>query len=205
MGRERKLINVRESVALVGDGETERIYFSDVKQTDRPKSLTLAPDFPKKLGSYRGVLDRAMQLIENHSRVYALIDMDKIIQDHQQDKYREYKIRAENNGITVLENNPCFEVWFLLHFIDIGKNFSNCNEVSGEIRRKNYIPGYNKSEKFLTAARLYGTHKEKLISIAMKNAASLEKNRDERGQFYPRAETFKFFEWYFLELKNNKA
>lgn len=199
----RPKIKVRASVALVGDGETERIYFADVRQTDRPKNLTIAPDFPRKLGSYIGVLDRAMELSKDHSRVYALIDMDKIIQDHQQIAYKLHKEKAEKQGVIILENNPCFEIWILLHFVDTGKNFTNCDQVSDEIKRKNYIKGYDKSEKFQTAARLYATHKEKLKTSAIPNAAKLEINRNEKGEFFPRAETFKFFEWYFQELKDN--
>jgi hypothetical protein len=34
----------RYSVAIVGDGQTERIYFADVRDTDRPANLTIFPD-----------------------------------------------------------------------------------------------------------------------------------------------------------------
>lgn len=49
-------------------------------------------------------------MAEDYSRVYALIDLDKIIQDDQQAPYMKAKAAAEAKGIIILENNPCFEI-----------------------------------------------------------------------------------------------
>jgi len=187
----------RYRVALVGDGHTERLYFSDVRDTDRPADLEIFPDYPKRIGNYQGVLDKAIALTDNYNRVYALIDIDKVIQDNQQWAYNQAKATAQAAGVIVLENNPCFEIWLLLHFVHTGKLFNNCNEVSTELRRNGRIPGYEKSEKFLVNARLYKTHKEKIKQTAIPNARQLEDNRAGQDELFPRAETFRFFEWYF--------
>lgn len=100
MARISKKKPYKESVAIVGDGQTERIYFADLRDTDRPVNLTISPDYPRKLGSYRGVLSRAIELAEVHDLVYALIDMDKIIQDKQSIQYHKDKLKAESNGIS---------------------------------------------------------------------------------------------------------
>ncbi len=78
MARHPKRQQLRHTVAIVGDGQTERIYFSDVRDTDRPDNLSIFPDYPRKIGSYKGVIERAVALSENYNRVYALIDMDKV-------------------------------------------------------------------------------------------------------------------------------
>lgn len=187
----------RFTVAIVGDGQTERIYFSDVRDTDRPANLAIFPDYPRKIGNYQGVFDRATSLTDSYNRVYALIDIDKVIQDSQQSTYNQAKAAAQAAGVIVLENNPCFEIWLLLHFLHTGKLFNNCNEVSTELRRNGRIPDYDKTEKFLVNARLYKTHKEKIQQTAMPNARLLENNRDGQDELFPRAETFRFFEWYF--------
>ncbi len=96
----------RFSVAIVGDGQTERIYFSDVRDTDRPSNLAIFPDYPRKIGNYQGVLDRAIALAENYNRVYALIDMDTVIRGNQQAAYNQAKTGAQAAGVIVLENNP---------------------------------------------------------------------------------------------------
>ncbi|KAA2238616.1 RloB domain-containing protein [Chitinophaga agrisoli] len=189
----------RNTVAIVGDGQTERIYFSDVRDTDRPANLSIFPDYPRKIGHYKGVLDRALALQETYDRVYALVDLDKVIQDGQQACYARDKAAAEAAGVIVLENNPCFETWLLLHFMHTGRSFTSCKEVCTQLRAKCRIPNYEKSERFLRNARLYGAYKELLATQAIPNARKLEKSRAVQGPLYPRAETFRFFQWY-LEM-----
>jgi hypothetical protein len=197
MPRPTRRQELRPNVALVGDGQTERIYFADVRDTDRPPNLTIFPDYPRRIGNYKGVIDRAIQLTGDYSRVYALIDMDKIIRENQLAVYREDKATAEVNGVIILENNPCFEIWFLLHFVHTGKLFSNCEQVSGELRKQDRIPNYDKTEKFLRNARLYHHYKMWIQERAIPNAKLLENNRENEDAFFPRAQTFQFFEWYF--------
>lgn len=197
MARNSKKLQLRETVALVGDGQMERIYFSDVRDTDRPANLSIFPDYPKKIGSYTGVLERAIELVASYSRVYALVDMDKIVHDKKLQDYTNAKAKAESAGVIVLENNPCFEIWLLLHFMTTGKAFHNCDQVATLLKRNKHIPNYEKSEKFLVAARLYKNYKEKLKQHAVPNARQLENQREGQGPFFPRAETFRFFEWYF--------
>jgi len=193
MTRHSKRRNLRFSVALVGDGFTESIYFTDFRDTERPDSLHIIPDFPGRIGSFSGVLDRGIELTENYNRVYALVDMDAIIAQQQQQNYGQHKARALRAGVIVLENNPCFEFWLLLHFRQTGRLFQNCEQVITELRR--FIPGYNKGLKFLEAARLFADLRDNLPQ-AMANAALLEVDRDEHDPLYPRAEIYKFFEWY---------
>lgn len=197
MARHPKRQQPRNTLAIVGDGETERIYFYDVRDTDRPENLAIFPDVPKKTGSYKGVLGQAIALSESYDRVYALIDMDKVIGDNQQAAYNQAKAEAEARGIIVLENNPCFEIWFLLHFIHTGHLFNNCNQVSVELRRNGRILGYEKTGKFLKNARLYQTYRVQLRQQAIPHARLLENNREDQDQLFPRAQIFQFFEWYF--------
>ncbi len=199
MPRNLKARRAKETVAIVGDGQTERIYFADVRDTDRPANLSIFPDYPRKLGSYKGVLERALVLKADYAKVFALIDLDKIIQDNQIAEYQQAKAVTEATGVIVLENNPCFEVWLLLHFVTTGRLFNNCEGVVTELARNNRIPRYTKSQKFLTNARLYHTYKNQLRETAIPNAARLEVNRAIQDILYPRAETFRFFEWYFQQ------
>jgi len=198
MARQGKNKPTRKTVALVGDGQTERIYFGDVRDADRPANLSIFPDYPRRFGNYKGVLDRAVSLKgEGFNHVYALIDMDKIIQENKIDEYKQAKTKATAAGVTVLENNPCFEVWLLLHFVHTGRLFSNCNDVVAELRK--HIPNYDKGEKFLTAATLYRRYKEQLVQVAVVNARRLEDNKAGQDILFPKAETYKFFEWYFKQ------
>lgn len=200
MGRNSTNRPIRDTVALVGDGQTERIYFADVRDVDRPPNLTIQPDYPRKLGNFKGVLDRAIVLKDDgFNHVFALIDMDKIIQDNKTVDYQHAKAVAQGKGVIILENNPCFEIWLLLHFVHTGKLFSNCSDVVTELRK--YIPDYSKGEKFLNAAGLYRRYRQQLFETAIVNAKRLEVNRAAQDTLYPRAETFRFFEWYFAQVR----
>jgi hypothetical protein len=167
---------VRYTVALVGDGFTESIYFTDFRDTERPSGLHVIPDFPGRIGSFAGVLDRAIQLKVDYDRVYAMVDMDSVIAQQQLAAYGQQKTIAEREGVAVLENNPCFEMWLLLHFERTGRLFQNCNQVVTALRR--YIPGYNKGLKFVEAARLFFSLQDRLPQ-AILNAQLLEENRQE--------------------------
>jgi hypothetical protein len=197
MGRHTRNKQVKENVAIVGDGQTERIYFSDVRDTDRPNNLTIFPDYPRRLGSYSGVLERALQLIADYDKVFALIDMDKIIQENRLAVYQRDKAAATAKGIIVLENNPCFEIWLLLHFEYTGRLFASCLEVEQRLNHPDRIRDYSKEQRFQAARRLYYHYKERLTNNAIPNAARLEIARADHDPQYPRAEIFKFFEWYF--------
>jgi len=196
VARAKKGLQTRYSVAIVGDGETERIYFDNVRDADRPDNLKIFPDAPKKIGTYRGVLTRAEQLKDDgYDKVYALIDMDKVISDRQQAAYQTAKSAARAKGVIVLENNPCFEVWLLMLFRYTTKLFKDCDSVSAEL--KEHIPGYNKSEKFIVGAKLYEKFKDQIIKQGIPNAKKLEANREMQDELYPRAQAYEFFEWYF--------
>lgn len=194
MPRDKRPQKPRYRVAIVGDGQTERIYFSDVRDTDRPANLAIFPDYPRKIGSYQGVIERAVSLTNEYDRVYALIDRDKILQDRRQTEYQQAKTEAEARGVIVLEHNPCFEMWLLVHFVFTGKLFGNYAEVSDMLQR--YIPEYGKSERFLQRARLYGRYKTQLKEQAIANARRLEQGREDKDALYPRAQAYQFFEWY---------
>lgn len=123
--------------------------------------------------------------------------MDKVIGDNKQAAYQSDKKAAEAKGIIVLENNLCFEIWLLLHFMHTGKPFTGCGQVALELKKPHRIPYYDKTEKFLRRARLYHTYKTALREKAIHHAKRLEKDRQHQDLLFPRAQTYAFFEWYF--------
>jgi hypothetical protein len=199
MARSSKHLQVRARVAVVGDGETEKVYFSNVKDTDRPADIDLFPSLPRRSGSYRDVLAQAQALAPDYMRVFALIDMDTVITDGHEPAYQVARATAEAAGIIVLENNPCFEIWLLLHFVRTGRPFANCDQVVAELRQADRVGGYEKSQRFLVRAGLYSRYRHLIETQAIPNAEFLENDRAGRTNRFPRAETFRFFRWYFSE------
>lgn len=196
MARHSKHRMEKPRVAVVGDGQTEQIYFAEVKDTDRPTDIDLFPSLPSKKGSYKSVLQKAMELAPDYTKVFALVDLDTVISDGLETEYAAAKKAAEEEGVIVLENNPCFEIWPRLHFGLTTRSFTRCDEVCAELKKPDRLAGYEKSRKFLVQARLYARYKDRITTHAIPAAKQLEKDRPVDNRRYPRAGIHTFFEWY---------
>jgi RloB-like protein len=193
----RKLKNMplqSKGEVIVGDGLCEKLYFDMMKIGEGLKSK-IVPLLPAKSGSWHKVLDTAAMLLEKeYDHVYCLIDFDKVIEERAFDKYGKMCKNLEKiakGRITILECNPCFEIWFLLHFQKTSKSFDNCNHVANDLKK--HISDYAKSELYYIQKNIYAYLNEKQAN-AIENAKFLELNRDDFGKNYPRAEVYKLVE-----------
>lgn len=50
--------------------------------------------------------------------------------------------KAKGNGLVVALSSPCFELWYLLHFAQGGKPYSNCDQLVRDLKK--HIEDYNK-------------------------------------------------------------
>lgn len=156
MARKTKSLPPKFQVAIVGEGETEWFYFSNMRQHEK-FGFKVVPGFPKH-SDYKSIIQTARNKIdEGYDLVFCVLDLDRIITNATEEKgYNIEKSKSKaNKGIEFIETMPCIELWFLLHFL---KNYSSkvyldYNQVSMPL--KNYIPGYEKTAKFLKPIRLY--------------------------------------------------
>jgi hypothetical protein len=178
--------------AIVGDGYSEKIYFEQLKAIEELKNIQVKPDLPRKSGkgaSFIRVMRKAQELYTaGYDKVYCLIDFDVVLHENKVDLYKNEKSKLEKKGIIVLECNPCFEIWYLLHFIKTAKPFSNCENVVSDIKNTTDLKEYSKEQAF--QKNMYKALKDK-VPEAINNALFLETNRDMMGNNYPRAEVFK--------------
>lgn len=143
--------------------------------------MRIKPELPAGQSGFRGTLSRADQLIQDgYDKVYTLIDKDVII---NQDKIKEYvnELRDRSNEIksgklVLVECNPCFEMWFLLHFNYTTKLYRNCSELQSEL--KDYISGYSKKRKYLRRSKIYEKLRPKLTTDAVPNSKRLYESQD---------------------------
>ena len=83
---------------------------------------------------------------------------------------RAFELAGEQLEMAV--SNPCFEVWFLLHYTYAEKRMDTCRDVINELRR--YMPGYDKSADHFDRLRPFA-------STAVINAERLERSRAGMG------------------------
>ncbi len=164
---------VRKAIAIIGEGISEQEYFICLKRNKR-YSFKIKPDLPQS-SNFIGIFKKAKDLIRNDDFdfVYCLIDVDCIFQDRLEDKLlREFQKLIKSVGkdnVELINSNPCFEVWFLFHFLQNVPNLSTDSAVSDVLR--NYIPftHYDKSKRFFKNIDIYKVLEDK-VNFAIDNA-----------------------------------
>lgn len=113
------------------DESTEPYYFEKVFQEEFEKLLPKDTIRVEPVGTGRnslGVVERALSIISNRSEtipkeidhVWVIFDKDDLDNnDSTKIRFEEAFIKARENNIQVAYSNECFELWLLLHFVDI--------------------------------------------------------------------------------------
>jgi hypothetical protein len=178
-----KLTQIKRRFAFVVDGECEYWYIQMMKENERSLNVTLTPEFPttQKLSEQ---YKKVVELSKNHNKVFWIIDFDQINKETREAKrgkktalqeFREYYIKMEKlTNVEIIINNPCFEYWYLLHFITTSKYFDSCEKLVKELIKCQPLVDYEKSRKF------YAKHNNDIykrlkpyLHRAMKNANKL--------------------------------
>jgi hypothetical protein len=181
-----------KGTAIVGDGLCEKLYFEQMKEAEQ-LILNIKPQLPNSSGSWSTVFKTVDKLLlnEEYEQIYCLIDYDKVISNNEMQKYLNRKNELEKTKrVTVYECNPCFEMWFLVHFERKATSFDDCESVAKYLKSKKHIADYDKTKEYYNKKRIYEYLNPKQ-STAILNAHFLEQNRKDNGPKYPRAEVYK--------------
>lgn len=144
--RRRAFREPRARFLIVCEGEvTEPEYFRDIRQTERglidlkivpagvPKSVVERAAGMKKDSELEAKRRKDENLRYDH--VWCVFDVDV------HPFVAEAKQQAMSNSIELAVSNPCFELWFLLHFQDQTAHIER-DKVHHLCRK--YMPGYQK-------------------------------------------------------------
>ncbi len=197
----KKFRKIKKRFLVIVDGKTEIWYFQSMKKVEKFKNLQIKPDLPKK----KSLKELNSYCIEQkkmgYDKVFLLLDFDVFLKEERESKsgylqnvYREIE-KIKKNGIEVLINSPCIEIWYLLHYKDTTKNFDNCKKTIEELKK--YLRKYEKKERFIKT--IYKKLELK-INYAIKNSKKL--GRFSKKNFYKSlAEIYIIIEF----LKNNES
>ena len=144
----------KTSIAIIGEGETERYYFDALRVAHR-YPFKLLPGLPKhpciddmaKLASkYAG---------EGFDHVICLVDMDRLMADtKEQEKYLKARKKLRKK-VMWIETQPCTEFWFLLHFMPSPKQFPYTTYDDLLPHLQQHMPDYEKTRKYFDHIHLY--------------------------------------------------
>jgi hypothetical protein len=194
----RRIIG-QSPIAIVGDGQLELEYFTQFRTAERALALTIEPQLPNKGGkggTHMKVLNKAKALWDSgdFSRVYCLIDFDTIVSEQKEAVYEEQKqklVQSSNGKLVFIENHPCFEVWFLLHYQTLTKSYSRCDDVVRDL--KLHLTDYKKTGRYYSAKQIYTFLKPAMCRYAMANARQTD-TPHAKLTLQGRSALYKFFE-----------
>jgi hypothetical protein len=86
---------------------------------------------------------------EYGDQVWCVFDRD----NNSDDELYKAKALAERRGYRIAFSNPCFEYWYLLHFIEYRAYLADCDAVV-KLLEARYIPQYIKSGDYFRMLRL---------------------------------------------------
>lgn len=171
--------NPKPVILIIAEGKnvTETVYFNSFQnqhsrysirilsvghETDPQNMLMRIEDFWKK-----------QELkAENGDRAFVVLDLD--CDDKKADLIKKLSQKSTNTRFIV--SNPCFEVWFLLHFRYSTHSYLNSNEVIADL--KSYIPNYEKTTDI--SCKIINN-----IDIAIDNAFKLKSYYDSLERKWP--------------------
>lgn len=156
--RGRKVRQLRETIAILGDGECEFWYFQMLKRHEFQAPFAIKPELPAK-STLKAQFQRAVELSGEYDQVYWVVDLDVVLEEDRtwtkggQSPLNEFNnmkglLSKKHPNVQILINNPCLEYWFLLHFEKIRGGFSHCDAVRKALLK--HLPDYDKNKKYFT-------------------------------------------------------
>ena len=116
--RRRKISNrlERKFVLIVCAGKTEEAYFQSFPSRNRQYDVKVRichPTDPLNIvRSTIGCMEHEGFNVENGDFAYCVFDIDQ----NTESNFQEARKLAASKGVILCPSNPCFEVWYLLHF-----------------------------------------------------------------------------------------
>lgn len=157
MARRRKTRIPKYAVAIVGEGESEWHYFTSLKRSKR-FSFKVVPELPSHSNA-KSIIEKAHALVhEGYDKVYCVLDLDVICISSdtlaRYDSEKRKAIKKSKGTISFIESMPCFELWFLIHFIDYSAR-EYLDYISLKPQLKKFIADYEKTERFFRKANFF--------------------------------------------------
>lgn len=161
----------RESIYIIGEGETERYYFKHLKNLIKSYNCIVRPRLFSNNTSIFYLEKKTNEFIAADVTVICVFDADVAERNEKEKKkfknfIRKYK---DNKKVIICDSLPSIEFWFLLHFKTTSKYFTT-KQLRDELKK--HIPDYDKKEKYLKDYKWVKALVSKQYT-AIKNAKSL--------------------------------
>ena len=187
-----KLLDQNKVFLIVTEGtQTEPLYFEALRKDFRIPTLLVVVSPAKHSDPLHVVKEAILKCkggyFDQYGRKYSKDDFDEVfvvmdIDSHETMSQAMVLIDSFNRNtrnkikIHPIRSNPCFELWYLLHFEEVFPCNKNQNEVIG-ILNKYVKSGYKKSENIYTQIK-------ENMEIAFSRSEKLRKLSHDAGDVY---------------------
>lgn len=143
-----KYRDARLFVIATEDTYAARQYF-DAFGGMSPRVKIVVSETTDSRSSPQHVVDRLLRYrdveeLNEDDRLWALLDTDHWIEPNHRAQLIDALKRAKDNGIMVAMSNPCFDLWLLLHHMDLPEDHGIVDGRGvAEYMRRNGVP-FNK-------------------------------------------------------------
>ncbi len=139
--RERKKVII---VGTEGNNKTEEIYLRNLERVQNQYHFIFSPqnDTDPVNIVKNTILKSRQEDISRKQGDFAVSIFDLDVDDTKQKQFKEAKELADSKNVDIITSNPCFELWFLEHFLYTSKPFYDSSELIRELKK--YIPEYTK-------------------------------------------------------------
>lgn len=167
--------NLRRELKLfliICEGEkTERTYFKEFRRRNNGVRIEVpncSYKDPLNLTKFAKKMKSAYDIdLKRGDRICCVLDVD----NNKNDVIKKTKRDADGNNIDMILSNPCFELWYILHF-EYSTAHMSANQVLQKLKRK-YITDYQKNQSYFNQLK---PHLSKAIENAQKLNNFHEKN-----------------------------
>ena len=144
--RERRLKN--PTVTLIGEGATERYYFTHLKRLCGYSYVCKPRNFSEQ--TFDEMQKQIDRVLADNGVAVCVFDADVTrTRAAEKSKYDElFRRYAGNPSVVLCDSMPSIEYWFLLHYLSINRYFATSDDVIAVLRR--YIPKFCKNQTFLS-------------------------------------------------------
>lgn len=173
LSRKTNFRDPKKVVILVCQGaETEPIYFNNF----RKKEFEVAIHIHREAGKDPIKIIQTAKYLKNDQyegafieRIFCIYDVDNTLEI----TLKKSEKMANELGLKTCVSNPCFEIWYLLHFLYSTRYYNSYDEIKEDLIR--YIPEYAKNKDIFSQLQ---PNQQKAIA----NARRLEEHHRNIGE-----------------------
>ena len=177
MPRKTNRIQSNTTILLVLEGQTEQLYFSEMRIIERIPGITIIPKMAQHSDLFH-VLKNAKTENETgaYDSVWCVFDTDTLITNTISPELTELIENCKNAGIKFADSFPAFEIWVLLHYEMPKLTYNNQNEVIKSLLK--HISDYSKERRWIESKHLYSFLRD-LQDLAIKRSKVLEEKKSD--------------------------